>query len=154
MNPVQEITEESPNKAATDDTVTDYRVALVECDEGSIEDQWSALIKMKLPVIATTHSGNKSLHVLCRIDAGADKNLYKKRVAALYEYVSKHRLNPDAHCKNPSHLTRFPGCMREGKMQYVVSWNWGYADWASFEAEELHAPTASKLGSGNSVLLE
>ena len=137
MNPTEVPTGNVRGKAPCDAQVVDHRVALLESDELSIDEQWRLLKAMRLPVIAVTHSGNKSLHVLCRIDAGHDAKTYKARVAALYDYAARHGVKPDSCDRNPSRLTRCPGFMRGDKLQYLVSKSWGYPDWASFEAAEL-----------------
>lgn len=137
MNPTEAPTGNVRGKAPCDAQVVDHRVALLENDELPIDEQWRLLKAMRLPVIAVTHSGNKSLHVLCRIDAGQDAKTYEARVEALYAYAASHGVKPDKSDRNPSRLTRCPGFMRDGKLQYLVSKSWGYPDWASFEAAEL-----------------
>lgn len=88
------------------------------------------------------HSGNESLHIAWRIDAGPDPQLYKERVNKLYDYVRSFGFKPDEKCKNPSRLTRLPGAMRNGKRQYLVCGPCGYPDWDSFEAGELSSGSA------------
>ena len=141
MNPIRPL--DDSQKAPTDSSVTDYRVALIECDGVPIAEQWEKLAAMRLPVIAITHSGSKSLHCLCRIDAGNDQKLYGERVAKLYKYVQSHDLPVDHACKNPSRLTRCPGFRRGEKMQYLVSKSWGYPSWDAFAANELQGNPTS-----------
>ena len=115
-----------------DSNVTDFRFALVESDAMSIEQQRGVYEQLELPIAALVHSGNKSLHAIVRIEAD---NLveYKRRVDLLYEVCAKNRLVVDRQNRNPSRLSRLPGCERNCRRQYLVATNIGKPSWAAWE---------------------
>ena len=140
LNPLQCL-EGTGHKAPTDAMVTDYRLALLEADDMSLGEQWGAIRKMRLPIAAITFSGSKSLHVLVRVDADDNLQLYKERVATLHELANACGFKTDPSCRNPSRLTRLPGAKRGENTQRMVSWAWGYPDWYTFAAAELTPPS-------------
>jgi len=119
-------------KGASDSNVTDYRFALVESDEMSIDEQYSIIRKMELPCAALVWSGGKSLHAIVRIDAGTDYREYQKRVDWLYEICKKNGLPVDRKNRNPSRLSRMPGISRHGKIQSLVAVDIGKSSWAEW----------------------
>jgi hypothetical protein len=126
-------------KGIHDKNVVEYRYALVESDNETIDTQWEVIKRLKLPCATVVHSGGKSLHAAVRIDAGHDINEYTKRVAKLYEVLEANGLKIDTQNKNPSRLSRMPGVTRNDNAQYLVARNIGlpsWGDWARFiEAE-------------------
>lgn len=140
LNPIKHIPQ---GKAPTDADVTDYRYALIEADDLSKEEQWQKLRELNLPILAVVWSGGKSLHTIVKIDAGNDRELYKKRVELLHDYLKEKGYPADRATKNPSRLTRLPGITRGEDMQYMVSGSWGHPDWRSFERSELSWRSAS-----------
>ena len=118
-------------KGVSDANVADYRFALVESDEISIEEQYTIYRKLELPIAAMVHSGSKSLHAIVRIEAG-DYKEYQKRVDTLYEICKKNGLNIDRKNRNPSRLSRMPGVMRNGVRQRLVATNVGKGSWAEW----------------------
>lgn len=131
-------------KGIHDKNVVEYRYALVESDNESIDTQWDVIKRLKLPCATVVHSGGKSLHAAVRIDAGHDINEYTKRVAKLYEVLEANGLKIDTQNKNPSRLSRMPGVTRNGNPQYLVARNIGlpsWGDWVKFiEAENDDIP--------------
>lgn len=150
LNPVN-VSPDFKGYAPTDEMVSDYRFALLESDEMSIDEQWAKVKEMRLPIQSCVYSGGKSLHLKCHIDAGPNGELYKERVAKLIEHVNRFGFRADTNCRNASRLTRLPGALRDGKRQYLVCGPCGYPDWDSFEASELTAfnvtatPTSSPV---------
>lgn len=110
------------------ENVTDFRYTLVECDDMSLEKQYSLIKQMKLPVAVLVHSGGKSLHAIVKVDA-LDKDDYAKKVQFLYQTCEKSGLKIDTKNKNPSRLSRMPGVERNGKKQYIVATNIGCENW-------------------------
>lgn len=110
------------------DNVTDYRYALVECDQMEIDKQNAVIRELELPVACLVHSGKKSLHAIVRIDAG-DYKEYRKRVDYLYTVCKKNGLELDSQNRNPSRLSRMPGVTRNAAKQFLVDTNIGKADW-------------------------
>ncbi|MGX8719938.1 MAG: AAA family ATPase [Eubacteriales bacterium] len=108
--------------------VTEYRYALVESDTLDIEKQNALIRELELPVAVLVHSGGKSLHAIVRIDA-PDYTEYQKRVNYLYSICQKNGMEIDRQNKNPSRLSRLPGCMRGDKKQYIVDTNIGKGTW-------------------------
>ncbi len=113
-----------------DENVTDYRYVLIESDSLPIEQQNALMRELELPIVTLTHTGGKSLHAICHIDAGNNRELYRQRVAFMFDVCEKNGLKIDKACKNPSRLTRLPGFQRGDNWQYLVGTNIGKA---SFE---------------------
>ena len=108
--------------------VADFRHALVESDDISLEKQYSILKQMQLPIAALVHSGGKSLHAIVKVNA-LDKDDYNKKVQFLYQVCEKSGLKVDVKNKNPSRLSRMPGIERAGKKQYLIATNIGCESW-------------------------
>ena len=119
------------------------KICLLLHDEMTIDEQWTKVKEMRLPIQSIVHSGGKSLHIKCHIGAGQNAKLYKERVGMLLEYVNRLGFRADTNCRNASRLTRLPGALRDGKRQYLVCGPCGYPDWDSFELCELHHGTAA-----------
>ena len=120
---------ELKGKASGDDDVTDYRYALVECDEMTKEEQWRFLHCYHLPIQSVVWSGGKSLHAIVRIKADNNKLVYKERVDRLYAYLECLGVPIDKANRNPSRLTRLPGFQRSDDMQYYVAYQMGPESW-------------------------
>lgn len=110
------------------ENVSDYRYALVESDNMEIEKQNAIFREMELPIACLVHSGKKSLHAIVKIDA-ADYSEYRKRVDYLYDVCQKNGVNIDTQNRNPSRLSRMPGCMRGDNKQFLVDVNIGKSSW-------------------------
>lgn len=115
-----------------DNNVTDYRYALVESDEISINQQYSIYKELELPIAALVTSGKKSLHAIVKINA-SDMKEYRNRVDYLYEVCKKNGLQIDQQNRNPSRLSRLPGVLRNGKPQRLVETNIGQASWSEWK---------------------
>ena len=115
-------------KGCKNENVTEYRYALVESDNTSIEKQNALIRELELPVACLVHSGGKSLHAIVRIEA-ANYEEYRKRVDYLYKTCQKNGIDVDTQNKNPSRLSRMPGVMRNGKKQFLVATNIGKGSW-------------------------
>lgn len=115
-----------------DSNVTDFRFALVESDDMPVDQQRGVYEQLELPIAALVHSGNKSLHAIVRVEAG-DLAEYKRRVDLLYEVCGKNGLPVDRQNRNPSRLSRLPGCERNGRRQYLVATNIGKPSWSEWE---------------------
>lgn len=119
-------------KDVRNSNVTEFRYALVESDNLEIEKQNSIIRELELPVAVLMFSGGKSLHAIVRIDA-ADYKEYQKRVEYLYEICAKNGLAVDTQNKNPSRLSRLPGCTRGDKKQFIIDTNIGKANWNEWQ---------------------
>ena len=119
-------------KGAKNENVTDYRYALVESDMLSVEQQNGIMHDLKLPIAALVYSGGKSLHAIVRIDAGSYDE-YRKRVDFLYSVCDKNGLKVDRQNRNPSRLSRMPGVIRNGRKQFLIETNTGFASWAEWK---------------------
>lgn len=114
------------------DCVADYRYALVESDSIPVAQQNGIMHDLKLPIAALVFTGGKSLHAIVRIEAGSFKE-YRERVEFLYKICDKNGLHVDRNCRNPSRLSRLPGVMRNGKKQFLVETNTGFASWEEWK---------------------
>ena len=114
------------------DNVSEFRYALVESDGLEVEKQNDIIHQLELPRAALVYSGGKSLHAIVRVDA-SDYAEYRKRVDYLYAVCHKNGLVLDQACRNPSRLSRMPGCIRNGKKQYLMETNLGKSTWAEWK---------------------
>ena len=110
------------------ENVTEFRYALVESDDMDLEHQNAIIREMELPVAVLVYSGGKSLHAIVRIDA-ENYTEYKKRVDYLYEICEKNGMTIDTQNRNPSRLSRMPGCIRGENKQYIIDTNIGKRSW-------------------------
>lgn len=114
------------------ENVTEFRYALVESDELALERQYAIIKDLELPVAILMYSGGKSLHAIVRIDA-ADYNEYRRRVDYLYSICQKNGMKIDTQNRNPSRLSRLPGCIRGDKKQYIIDTNIGKANFTEWK---------------------
>lgn len=119
-------------KGVANVNVTDFRYALVECDDMDLAEQNAIIRALELPAACLVFSGKKSLHAIVKIDA-ADYQEYRKRVEFLYDICKKNGLNIDTQNKNPSRLSRMPGVMRNGHKQFLLDTNLGKDSWNTWE---------------------
>lgn len=110
------------------ENVTDFRYALVESDSISVEKQHAIIRDLELPVAALIYSGGKSIHAIVRVDA-PDFAEYRKRVEYLYTVCEKSGMQIDKQNRNPSRLSRLPGCTRGKNRQYIIDTNIGKKSW-------------------------
>ena len=110
------------------ENVTDFRYALVESDNMDLEAQNGLIRQLNLPVAALVYSGGKSVHAIVRIEAD-DKKEYQERVNYLYDICKKNGMVIDTQNRNPSRLSRMPGCERGSKKQFVIDTNIGCKSW-------------------------
>ena len=122
-------------KGAGDANVSAFRHALVESDEGTVENQLRIIEALGLPIAAVVHSGGRSMHAVVKVQA-SNAEEYRARVATLYEICDRAGLAVDRQNRNPSRLSRLPGAQRgEGRQTLVrsgggsCSWN----DWAALQ---------------------
>lgn len=119
-------------RGAKNENVTDFRYALVESDAIPVEQQNGIMHDLKLPIAALVYSGGKSLHAIVRVDAGTYDE-YRKRVEFLYSVCDKNGLKVDRQNRNPSRLSRMPGVIRNGRKQFLIETNTGFASWAEWK---------------------
>ena len=108
--------------------VTAYRFALVESDTMALDAQYRMYRKLNLPIAAMVTSGGKSIHAIVHIDA-ANAAEYRDRVEMLYTILANKGMVVDTQNKNPSRLSRLPGCVRGNSKQTLVETNVGCANW-------------------------
>lgn len=110
-----------------DETIEDWRYALFEVDlpQVTLGHQaafWKKMIEQdQMPVESVTYSGGKSLHALIRVNCKTEVQWDKEvRNGAFVEWI---KIGADKMCRNPSRLSRLPGCRRpdkNGKMQTLL----------------------------------
>jgi len=111
--------------------VTGYRYALVESDTMPLDEQYRLYRKLNLPIAAMVTSGGKSIHAIVHIDASNPAE-YRDRVEQLYDMLEKRGMLVDKANKNPSRLSRLPGCVRGNNRQTLIETNVGCASWAEW----------------------
>lgn len=116
----------------SNNNVTDYRYALVECDNMELEKQQAIIRQLELPCAALVYSGSKSLHAIVRVGA-PDYAEYRRRVDYLYAACKKNGLTLDEANRNPARLSRMPGILRGGKKQYLLETNTGKSCWEEWK---------------------
>ena len=116
----------------SNNNVTDYRYALVECDNMELEKQQAIIRQLELPCAALVYSGSKSLHAIVRVGA-PDYTEYRRRVDYLYAACKKNGLTLDEANRNPARLSRMPGILRGGKKQYLLETNTGKSCWEEWK---------------------
>lgn len=119
-------------KGVKNENVTDFRYALVESDNLSIEQQNGILHELQLPIACLVFSGSKSLHAIVKVEAG-NYSEYRQRVDFLYNVCDKNGLKVDRSCRNPSRLSRMPGVIRGNQKQFLVETNIGLGSWAEWK---------------------
>lgn len=124
----------------TADRVTNYRCAVVECDDLPIDDQLKLIRILRLPCAAIIFSGNKSIHAIVKIDA-KDKAEYDIRVRYLYNVCDANGLPVDPACKDAARLTRLPGAQRGEVIQRLIAINVGEPSWDMwYRFAQTHTP--------------
>ena len=111
--------------------VAAYRFALVESDTMPLDAQYRMYRRLNLPIAAMVTSGGKSIHAIVHIDA-ANAAEYRDRVEMLYTILANKGMVVDTQNKNPSRLSRLPGCVRGNSRQVLVETNVGCASWEAW----------------------
>lgn len=111
--------------------ITSFKYALVESDSLDIGKQLSIIHQLELPVAAVVYSGAKSIHAIVKVDASDNKE-YRERVSYLYKICDKNGLEVDSQNKNPSRLSRMPGCIRGDHKQFIIETNTGKETWSDW----------------------
>lgn len=120
------------------DNIEKYKYALVEFDTISLKQQWQLLKKSKIPCATISYSGNKSLHALIKVNA-SNQAEYDQRVGYILNHFSGYDV--DTQNKDPSRLSRLPGCTRGDtlKDQTLLAVDTGVAtwrDWLDFQVND------------------
>lgn len=101
-----------------DENVTAFRTFLIECDEGTLEEQKKYIEDSGLPYSACVFSGNKSLHFAVVLDEDLPN-------ISAWRWINQWILNiltkADQQVKNPSRSIRFPGNRRHDGKKLVQS---------------------------------
>lgn len=111
--------------------IASFKYALVESDSLDIGKQLSIIHQLELPVAAVVYSGAKSIHAIVKVDASDNKE-YRERVSYLYKICDKNGLEVDNQNKNPSRLSRMPGCIRGDHKQFIIETNTGKETWSDW----------------------
>jgi regulatory protein RepA len=110
------------------DNVTEFKYALIESDNMDLSTQLAIINELKLPCAAIVYSGSKSVHAIVHIDAHSYSE-YRSRVEYLFKICEKNGLSLDKQNKNPSRLSRLPGCYRGEHKQFLIGVNKGLGDY-------------------------
>lgn len=111
--------------------IASFKYALVESDSLDIGKQLSIIHQLELPVATVVYSGAKSIHAIVKVDASDNKE-YRERVSYLYKICDKNGLEVDSQNKNPSRLSRMPGCIRGDHKQFIIETNTGKETWSDW----------------------
>ena len=110
------------------ENVVGFRYSLIECDDTPIEEQVEIYKQMNLPIATLSHSGNKSVHAIVKIDASNIEE-YTERVKYLFNTLQANRIEIDTANKNCNRLTRIPSVVRGNQKQFLITTNMGCKDW-------------------------
>jgi putative DNA primase/helicase len=122
--------------------VTAWRHCLLESDSASIGLQWAAIQASGLPISVVIHSGGKSLHAWCRVDAPTAIEFTKRAKQAADCLESFEGMKIDRACLNSSRMARLAGCARFAAQQTLISLKLGAASWDEWvQPEPTPAPT-------------
>ena len=85
---------------------------------------WGAALN-ELPVVALIDSGNKSLHAWIRVPDVHTFEEWKIKIEQKFFEQCLKPLGIDTACKNPSRMSRLPGCIRKetGRWQRLLYLN-------------------------------
>jgi len=86
---------------------------LIEFDELTIKEQWTAIEKYDIPYNTIVFSGNKSLHVIISLDKDIDKAYYRNIAQRMKLVITE----ADKACFEPARLSRL-GCAKQPVKAY------------------------------------
>ena len=147
------------DESGSDSGVANFRHVLVEMDEKTKDEQWTALKESKLPLSVVIDSGGKSLHGWVRVEA-ANREEWNERRDVVYRQLEA--LGIDPKNKNASRFSRLAGVMRDGKEQKLLAINVGSVNWDAWMRQrsllgavslfDMKLPSAS--GSPNDIFVK
>ena len=120
--------------AVSNDMISSFEWGVIESDDLSLDEQYTLLMELKLPLFAAVYSGGKSIHAFVHVGAGNAEE-YAERMIKLYEFAELHGLKPDKACKSLSRWCRFPLAKRGEKWQYPVIINKEYMTYDQWAAQ-------------------
>ena len=132
LNNVSDV-EQNQKASIRNDMISSFEWGLIESDDLSLDEQYTLLMELKLPLFAAVYSGGKSIHAFVHVGA-SNAEEYAERMIKLYEFAEQHGLKPDKACKSLSRWCRFPFAKRGEKWQYPVIINkeyMTYDQWAT-----------------------
>lgn len=135
-------------RGISDKDIVTYDNALIECDTMPLDQQLAMIKKLKIPYRAITYSGGKSYHVIVPVNGRSIAD-YKDKVSWLHEYCTKNGFPIDTQNKNPSRLSRLPGCERNGKMQALIKTDRNPMSFDEFKRQALVDKAAETLEAVN-----
>ncbi len=110
-----------------DEAVCKFKFAVLKFDTLSRNEQFAFLgvALHELPVVALIDSGNKSIHAWIRIPDVHTLDEWKIKIEQKFFEQCLKPLGIDTACKNPSHMSRLPGCIRKktGRWQQLLYLN-------------------------------
>ena len=110
-----------------DAAVCKFKFAVLEFDTLSRNEQFAFWGKMlnELPVVAIIDFGNKSLHAWIRVPDVHTLDEWKIKIEQKFFDQCLKPLGIDIACKNPSHMSRLPGCIHKetGRWQRLLYLN-------------------------------
>jgi len=115
-----------------DANVAEFKYILVESDNMPVEDQIEVIKTIQLPVTALVYSGGKSVHALVRVDA-TSKFDYRQKFNFIKNVCKDAGMEIDDNNKNPSRLSRLPGCWRGEHKQFLIDTHLGMASFAEWK---------------------
>jgi len=111
----QGLTGSGKQSLRADSCIKSFKLAVVEFDGLSREDQLAFWWSVRLPVVCLLDSGNKSLHGWIRIDNTTTAEQWTDQVEnSLFRQLLE-PLGIDGACRNEARLSRLPGHQRKEK---------------------------------------
>jgi len=116
IQPVDGLTHYNPRtqrpSRRSEESVKGWRHLLLESDSAPSGLWLAAICQLPLPIVSICHSGNRSLHVIVRIDAES-KLEWDAAVASVRDELAV--LGTDPKAMTAIRLARLPGCYRANK---------------------------------------
>ena len=108
-----------------DAAVCKFKFAVLEFDSLSRTEQFAFWKACLLPLVALIDSGNKSIHGWIRVPDVHTLDEWKIKIEQKFFDQCLKPLGIDTACKNPSHMSRLPGCIRQetGRWQRLLYLN-------------------------------
>jgi hypothetical protein len=101
----------------SEESITDFRFAVLESDCQPVEQWLRILIQLPLPIVSITNSGGKSAHALVRVAAKSKPN-WDETIAAIKPRLIQ--LGADPGALTAVRLTRLPNCYRSNRIQELL----------------------------------
>ena len=114
------------------DNIKSFRHILVECDRGTIQEQYNLIRSLDLPVSVLVHSAGTGLHAWVRVDA-KDREEHTYYASFLKTVFGQYNEVKDLSVMDAPRYSRFAGYTRGDKEQVLYGTNLGAPDFKQWK---------------------